>query len=137
MLYRKIFSSIFVVIKRKLRFFISIFIIFTIALRPVLPLINYAVNYDYIVKNLCENRNIPQSTCKGKCYVAKELAKTEKQSSNNQNIKIGSVDVFLPHEILSFSAVNEFPCKLKNPTPGYNSFSTSEYFSGIFHPPLA
>jgi valyl-tRNA synthetase len=39
-------------------------------------LINYAVNYDYIVKNLCENRNIPQSTCKGKCYVEKELAKT-------------------------------------------------------------
>jgi hypothetical protein len=95
------------------------------------------MNYDYIVKNLCENRNIPQSTCKGKCYVAKELAKTEKQSNNNQNIKIGSVDVFLSNEILSFSAGNEFPSQLKNPTPDYNSFRTSEYFSRIFHPPLA
>ncbi|WP_449388637.1 hypothetical protein [Chryseobacterium lineare] len=120
-----------------MKFFISIFIIFTIALRPVLPLLNYAMNYDYIVKNLCENRNVPQSTCKGKCYVAKELAKTEKQSNNNQNIKIGSVDVFLSNEILSFSAGNRFPCKLKNPTPDYINFSTSEYFSRIFHPPLA
>ncbi|WP_228400911.1 hypothetical protein [Chryseobacterium taichungense] len=120
-----------------MRFFISIFIIFTIALRPVLPLINYAVNYDYIVKNLCENRNIPQSTCKGKCYVAKELAKTEKQSSNNQNIKIGSLDVFISHEILSFTAENPFSSHLKNPLPDYTRFGTSEYFSGVFHPPLA
>ncbi|WP_042723363.1 hypothetical protein [Flavobacterium sp. B17] len=119
-----------------MKFFISIFIIFTIALRPVLPLLNYAMNYDYIVKNLCENRNIPESTCKGKCYVAKELAKTEKQSNNNQNVKIAGLDVFLSNEILSFSTGNQFTYKLKNPNPDYISFSTSEYFSGIFHPPL-
>jgi len=120
-----------------LRFFISIFIIFTIALRPVLPLVNYAVNYDYIVKNLCENRNIPQSTCKGKCYVAKELAKTEKQSNNNQNIKIGGLDVFLSNDILLFTTGKQFPCDLKNPAPDDISFRTSGYFSRIFHPPLA
>jgi hypothetical protein len=102
-----------------------------------LPLVNYAVNYDYIVKNLCENRNIPQSTCKGKCYVEKELAKTEKQSNNNQNIKIAGLDVFLSHEILSFSDKNQFDISIKNPTSDYINFHTSEYFSRIFHPPLA
>jgi hypothetical protein len=120
-----------------LKFFISIFIIFTIALRPVLPLINYAVNYDYIVKNLCENRNIPQSTCKGKCYVEKELAKTEKQSNNNQNIKISGLDVFLSNEILSFSSKNQSDISVKNSNSDYIDFHTSEYFSRIFHPPLA
>jgi hypothetical protein len=94
--------------------FISIFIIFTIAIRPVLPLINYAVNYEYIVKNLCEKRNIPQSTCKGKCYVEKELAKTEKQSNNSQNLKISGLDVFLSQEILSFSDKNQFDIPVKN-----------------------
>ena len=119
-----------------LKFFISIFIIFTIAIRPVLPLINYAVNYEYIVKNLCEKRNIPQSTCKGKCYVEKELAKTEKQSNSNQNIKIAGLDVFLFNEILSFSDKNQFDIPVKRSNSYYINFHSSEYLSRIFHPPL-
>jgi hypothetical protein len=120
-----------------LKFLVSIFIIFAIALRPVLPLFNYAMNYDYIVKNLCENRNIPQSTCKGKCYVAKELAKTEKQSNTNQTIKISGLDVFISHEVLSFSDNNLFDVLNKKSESDYLNFHTSEYFSKIFHPPLA
>ncbi|WP_312389361.1 hypothetical protein [Chryseobacterium sp.] len=120
-----------------MKFFISIFVIFTIALRPVLPLINYAVNYDYIVKNLCENRNIPQSTCKGKCYVEKELAKTEKQSNNTQNVKIAGLDVFLSNEILSFSTKIQTEVPEKNPNSFDDNFHSSEYFNRIFHPPLS
>ncbi|WP_326981934.1 hypothetical protein VUJ46_17105 [Chryseobacterium sp. MYb264] len=120
-----------------MKFFISIFVIFTIALRPVLPLINYAVNYDYIVKNLCENRNIPQSTCKGKCYVEKELAKSEKQSNNTQNIKIAGLDVFLSNEILSFSTKIQTEVPEKHPNSFKEHFFVSEYFNRIFHPPLS
>ena len=102
-----------------------------------MPLVNYAVNYEYIVKNLCEKRDIPQSTCKGKCYVEKELAKTEKQSSNNQNIKIAGLDVFLSNEILSFSDTVQSDISIKNSDLDYINLDTSEYFSRIFHPPLA
>ncbi|MET3535572.1 hypothetical protein [Chryseobacterium limigenitum] len=119
-----------------MKFFISIFVIFTIALRPVLPLVNYAVNYDYIVKNLCENRNVPQSTCKGKCYVEKELAKTEKQSNNSQNIKIAGLDVFLSNEIFLFSNKNLSDISTKNPDSDEHNFHISEYSSRIFRPPL-
>ncbi|MCW3162141.1 hypothetical protein [Chryseobacterium oryctis] len=119
-----------------MKFFVSIFIIFTIALRPVLPLVNYVINYDYIVKNLCENRNIPQSTCKGKCYVGKELAKTEKQSNNNQTVKITGLDVFLSNDILSFLNNKSFDV-VKNLHSEFIDFHTSEFFSRIFHPPLA
>jgi len=101
-----------------------------------LPLINYAVNYDYIVKNLCENRNIPQSTCKGKCYVEKELAKTEKQSNNTQNVKIAGLDVFLSNEILSFSTKIQTEVPEKHPNSFKEHFFVSEYFNRIFHPPL-
>ncbi|SDQ34659.1 hypothetical protein SAMN05421664_1251 [Chryseobacterium soldanellicola] len=120
-----------------MKFFISIFIIFTIAIRPVLPLINYAINYEYIVKNLCENRNIPQSTCKGKCYVEKELAKTEKQSNNSQTIKISGLDVFVSTQILSFSDKSESGFIIKTPKSDDLNFHLSEYSSRIFHPPLA
>ncbi|WP_080777738.1 hypothetical protein [Chryseobacterium phocaeense] len=120
-----------------MRFFISIFIIFTIALRPVLPLVNYAVNYDYIVKNLCENRNVPQSTCKGKCYVSKELAKTEKQSNNSQVIKISVLDVFISHDILASLNHHTSDQECQSVASGYLFDHTSDYFSRIFHPPLS
>jgi len=120
-----------------LKFLISFFIIFTIAIRPVLPLINYAVNYDYIVKNLCENKKVIELDCKGKCFVKKELAKSEKQSSNSQNVNISGLDVFLSNEIISFSDQSPSEVQLKNPNSDYTDSHTSEYSSRIFHPPLA
>ena len=120
-----------------MKFFISIFIIFTVAIRPVLPLVNYAVNYEYIVKNLCENRNVPQSTCKGKCYLEKELSKTEKQSNNTQNVKLAGLDSFLSHEILSFADRIRFDFEPVQVRSEYTDFHTSEYSTRIFHPPLA
>jgi len=118
-----------------LKFFISFFIIFTLAVRPVLPVINYAVNYEYIVKNLCEKRDVIDSTCKGKCYVSKELVKTEKQN-NSQTIKMTVLDVFLSGEILSFSN-NGFSDYADAENSLYLNNHSSEYFSKIFHPPLA
>ncbi|AYN00468.1 hypothetical protein [Chryseobacterium sp. 3008163] len=120
-----------------MKFLLSFFIIFTIAIRPVLPLVNYAVNYDYIAKNLCENRKIIESDCKGKCFVKKELAKTEKQSNNGQNVKISGLDVFLYNEILSFSEQSPSEIQLKNLNSDYIDSHTSEYFFRIFHPPLS
>jgi len=104
--------------------------------RPVLPLVNYAVNYDYIVKNLCEKKSIPQSTCKGKCYVEKELAKTEKQSNNSQTIKIAGLDAFIFNDIVSFNPIQGYLISSGKSISNSNSFHTSEYFSKIFHPPL-
>ncbi|WP_262150708.1 hypothetical protein [Chryseobacterium foetidum] len=120
-----------------MKFFVSFFIVFTIAIRPVLPMLNYAVNYDYIVRNLCEKRNVVDSNCKGKCYVGKELAKTEKQSNSSQNVKIAGLDVFLSNEIMSFSDCLSLNLELKNPNSDYLNFNTSEYHFRIFHPPLA
>ncbi|MGN7865250.1 hypothetical protein [Chryseobacterium sp. 22458] len=119
-----------------MKLIISIFIIFTVAVRPVLPLVNYAVNYDYIVKNLCEKRDIPQSTCKGKCYVKKELAKTEKQSNSSQTIKIAGLDVFISYDILSFSHQLNIEKSVNNPGSDHINSHSSEYFSRVFHPPL-
>jgi len=89
------------------------------------------------VKNLCEKRKVIESDCKGKCFVKKELAKTEKQSNNSQNVKIAGLDVFLSHEIFSFSNQLSSEIQLKNPNSDYSDSHTSEYFSRIFHPPLA
>ena len=53
-----------------------IFILVTVLLlKPVLPFLEYAVNYDYITQVLCENKAAPELECNGKCHLMKELAK--------------------------------------------------------------
>ena len=89
------------------------------------------------MKNLCENRKIIDSGCKGKCFVKKELAKTENQSGNNQNIKIAGVDVFLSNEIFSFVDILITDSQSEKTDSNRIDFHSSEYFSRIFHPPLA
>ncbi|MDQ1804875.1 hypothetical protein ACNFU2_15875 [Chryseobacterium sp. PTM-20240506] len=54
----------------------SIFLTFYIVVRPLIPIMEYAVNYDYIAEVLCVNKNKPELNCNGKCYLSKELAKT-------------------------------------------------------------
>ena len=43
--------------------------------KPAIPFLEYIVNYDYIVKELCENKDKPELKCNGKCHLAKQLAK--------------------------------------------------------------
>lgn len=44
-------------------------------LRPLLPLLNYVVNYSYITEVLCINKQRPALLCSGKCYLRREMAK--------------------------------------------------------------
>jgi hypothetical protein len=39
----------------------------------------WKINQDYVVANLCENRNKPASTCLGHCVLKKQLKKAEGQ----------------------------------------------------------
>lgn len=109
------------------------------ALRPVMPIINYMVNYDFIVQNLCENRENAEIMCNGKCYLSKELAKTTDNIPKQDNSKINITilaDSFVVGDIFSFSklkiGINETPKKNSYLDLLYN-FSLS---SSIFHPPL-
>jgi len=47
------------------------------------PVVDYVVNYDYIVNVLCENKDKPQLNCNGKCYLAKQLAKESEEKGKN------------------------------------------------------
>ncbi len=50
-----------------------------------MPFIEYAVNKEYIVKNLCINRDKPKSCCQGKCHLNKELSKSDTTTENEGN----------------------------------------------------
>ena len=46
-----------------------------VLVQPVLPVLEYLINYDYIVNELCENRDKPILTCNGKCYLGDQVEK--------------------------------------------------------------
>ena len=64
-------------------FFLAVLISYV--LRPVMPFIEYALNKDYIAKNLCINRNKPKSCCQGKCHLKKQLAKSDESNDTAKN----------------------------------------------------
>ena len=79
-------------------FFLGVLILYV--LRPVMPFIEYALNKDYIAKNLCINRDKPKSCCQGKCHLKKQLAKSDEssdtaKSESSQKQQRTQIDDFL------------------------------------------
>ncbi|MBP4140542.1 hypothetical protein J3S90_01855 [Flavobacterium sp. P4023] len=62
-----------------------IFIVVLILLiKPILPVLEYVVNYDYISKVLCINKDKPMMHCNGKCHLMKELAKASESEKGKE-----------------------------------------------------
>lgn len=98
-------------------------------------MIDYAVNYQYIVTEKCENRAKPQLSCNGKCYLTKELSKTENPTPK-QITKYNAIDVFLAKEIWSFSKGLNLRFATEETSSKIHDLYNSDYVFTIFHPPL-
>jgi hypothetical protein len=91
---------------------IGILIVFCFAeIRPLLPFLDYYVNYEYITEVLCINKEKPKSTCNGKCYLSKQLKeaqKTEKQDEKLPTVEQERIPMIvynseLPKFLITFS----------------------------------
>lgn len=67
--------------------FLLFIVSITLLLKPVFPVLEYAVNYNYIVTELCENKETPELECYGKCHLAEELAKASENDTTESNEK--------------------------------------------------
>ena len=65
--------------------FIAILFSLLISFRVIIPFVEYWVNYDYISKVLCINKDKPELKCNGKCHLMKQIAKTSEQESTNNS----------------------------------------------------
>lgn len=116
-----------------------IFIItLVLLLKPVFPVVDYAVNYDYISKVLCENKEKPKLQCNGKCHLMKELAKAsenEKPISSNKKIASQEFEVLFFEDLKSFNTLHFYSVNKKDVNSNYsNLYAYLESFSQ-FHPP--
>jgi hypothetical protein len=107
--------------------------------KPLWPVVEYVVNYDYIVNVLCENKDKPEMHCNGKCHLTKELAKEAGAEDKNPfNSKTSKTEIpqFIISENISeytFASATEI-ISFKN--IGYKpNLNSSLFTSKILHPP--
>lgn len=61
-----------------------------------LPLLEYQLNKDYIVKELCENKDIVASCCEGSCYLDKKLKEAQDQEGTTPALRAELQTEYLP-----------------------------------------
>jgi len=118
---------------KKLIFIIAL----SVLLKPVFPVIEYVINYDYIANTLCVNKAKPQMHCNGKCHLMKELAKaseTEKPTSPDKKHTSQDTSDWFYTEMFAFE------CKFIPDFQGTSYFQDNNLYAhlrvqGIFHPP--
>jgi len=93
----------------------------------------YNINIEYIITELCENKDKPELKCNGKCYLKKKLGKANEAEKQTAGIlKQSEFPVFISTsynpEILRHIEVTILPGYIKN----LYSLSLSK---AIFHPP--
>lgn len=99
--------------------------------RTVVPFLGYAMNYEYIAEQLCENRDKPELHCNGKCHVAKEVqTQSDKEKQEGTKERVQSVDwsclllmsqlePVLPSREMSYTTI-EFPLLFSPATPPFH-----------------
>lgn len=84
-------------------------LLISLFLKPIFPVVDYAVNYEYISQVLCINKAKPKLQCNGKCHLMKELAKaaeTEKPISSNKKANTPIQEILFFKEIPAFILVS-------------------------------
>jgi hypothetical protein len=104
--------------------------------RPLVPIIEYYANYDYIATVLCENKDKPYLECNGKCYLEKQLKEV-----NHDNHEHKSTIPQINFDDYPISPLDQFSYQLKvfkelNSEKSYFVNDTSqEFFKSVFKPP--
>ncbi len=106
--------------------------------KPILPVLDYALNYDYISNELCENKEKPELKCNGKCHLMKSLA--DATESENAKFPIEKKQ-HNSIEILFLEPISSFQFKLPIVTSQKNNFFYTTNYSRItsstfFRPPI-
>lgn len=111
-------------------------VVFALILKPLLPLFSYVANYNYIVKELCVNKQKPQLHCNGKCHLMKELAKAsenEKPATGKKNLH-QETELFLQAN-QSFTIAGFYKISTNTNQCVYNNLYAHSAVRFLFRPP--
>lgn len=96
---------------------------------------DYLINKKYIASVLCENREMPEMKCDGKCYLRKQLQEhhEEKETPVSSEEEKKEISIFTE----SVVSVNGFEFTLaEGYFEWYSSILSEKHVHSVFHPPL-
>ncbi|WP_456377401.1 hypothetical protein [Lutibacter sp.] len=116
---------------------IFFYLVYLLAMvRPLVPIIEYHANYDYIATVLCENRDKPYLECNGKCYLEKQLKKADHTNHDHKSTvpQINLKDYpILPVDEFTYT-VKDF--RIYSSTQFFTiEFTSQDFYNSIFKPP--
>ena len=123
----------------KQQFFgIFFYLLYLLAMvRPLVPIIEYHANYDYIANVLCENRDKPYLECNGKCYLEKPL----KKANHNDHDHKSTVPQ-INFDDYPITPLDQFNHQISSSEENYNlkvntsqNIHQDEYLFSILQPP--
>ncbi|UHO37960.1 hypothetical protein H5J24_20580 [Chryseobacterium capnotolerans] len=122
-----------------MKFIYSILFIGYMVFRPLIPLAEYAVNYNYIVNTLCVNKSKPDLHCNGKCYLSKELAKANNETESTPFNKIKNsgqkiLDMYTLPEITEVTIIGKITSFTFHSI--YETVYSFLFLNHIFKPPV-
>lgn len=114
---------------------IVLFIMMLYFFKPILPLASYIIQYDYIVNELCVNRDDPSKGCNGKCHLIKEVGEMSDQDADAYKFPVlESIQFVQP--IVTIDLQSKF-LPASNAVPDmYNNLYMFISYPAIEHPPL-
>jgi len=120
-------------------FGIFFYLLYLLAMvRPLVLIMEYYANYDYIANVLCENKDKPYLECNGKCYLEKQLNKV-----NNLNHEHKSTIPQIDFDKYPISPLDQFSCTFKNYKEDYshrffvNKYTSQDFYNSLLRPPQA
>ncbi|MGB3145362.1 MAG: hypothetical protein WBB24_14770 [Maribacter sp.] len=101
--------------------------------RPIMPIVEFVINKDYIVEFLCINKDKPMLNCDGKCYLAKMIQ--EDQKERHQNLPSANLRDYP----IGFVQILDFDFKIaptsKRLILSFQDLTSEQFLPRIFHPP--
>lgn len=109
---------------------------FMLTVRPLLPFLEYVVNYKTIVSNLCIDRDKPESHCNGKCYLKKRLKEINREdAASARRFPVNVMQRDYSPVIPERNSMSLFPSGTIGIHFFFYSFSSKEYISSLAPPP--
>lgn len=118
----------------KVKYIIAIFIASTVlfaSLQKSLVFAFYELEKDYVIEQLCINKDVPGSCCKGKCFIEKQTSEKEAEGIIINVLKNIKEEFYFEHS--NISALSNLVI-----TVNYTANKTlnlSTFHDNIFHPP--
>jgi len=107
----------------------------SLLVKPVIPYLEYLTRKNFIIENLCINREKPETTCNGKCHLKKQIQK-ESENSTKQPFRPLQEQNEITDYVIWGTVDGEIQSQVRLIRPFHREIYSFQFSKKIFHPPI-